>query len=155
MHVRLTGETVEIRPIAGTRPRGATSGQDERNAAELLADPKERAEHIMLVTWRRNDVGRVADFGTVRVTEMMTIERYSHVMHIVSNVTGRCAAVAALSICSRQHFPPARFLALLNPGDANHQRTGKKPGAVATRGPSATSDLMATWIHASRCAAPY
>jgi anthranilate synthase component I len=89
MHVRLIGDTVEIRPIAGTRPRGATAAQDERNAAELLADPKERAEHIMLVDLARNDVGRVVEFGTVRVTEMMGIERYSHVMHIVSNVTGR------------------------------------------------------------------
>jgi anthranilate synthase component 1 len=89
MHVRLTGDAVEIRPIAGTRPRGLTIAQDERNAAELLADPKERAEHIMLVDLARNDVGRVAEFGSVRVTEMMEIERYSHVMHIVSNVTGR------------------------------------------------------------------
>src|SRR6266699_1662653 len=89
MHVRLTGNMVEIRPLAGTRPRGATSAQDERNAAELLADPKERAEHVMLVDLARNDVGRVSDYGTVRVTEFMEIERYSHVMHIVSNVTGR------------------------------------------------------------------
>jgi anthranilate synthase component I len=89
MHVRLAGDAVEIRPLAGTRPRGATSVQDERNAAELLADPKERAEHIMLVDLARNDIGRVSDFGTVRVTELMGIERYSHVMHIVSNVTGR------------------------------------------------------------------
>jgi anthranilate synthase component 1 len=88
MHVRLIGGEVEIRPIAGTRPRGVTSDQDERNATELLDDPKERAEHIMLVDLARNDVGRVADFGTVRVNEMMAIERYSHVMHIVSNVTG-------------------------------------------------------------------
>ncbi|HET6888802.1 MAG TPA: anthranilate synthase component I [Candidatus Udaeobacter sp.] len=89
MHVRLTGDMVEIRPLAGTRPRGATSAQDERNAAELLADPKERAEHVMLVDLARNDVGRVSDYGTVCVTELMDIERYSHVMHIVSNVTGR------------------------------------------------------------------
>src|SRR5438552_4399017 len=89
MHVRLVGATIDIRPIAGTRSRGATVAQDERNAAELLADPKERAEHIMLVDLARNDVGRIADFGSVRVTEMMEIERYSHVMHIVSNVTGR------------------------------------------------------------------
>jgi anthranilate synthase component I len=89
MHVRLTGDTVEIRPLAGTRPRGATSAQDDRNAAELLADPKERAEHVMLVDLARNDVGRVSDYGTVCVTELMDIERYSHVMHIVSNVTGR------------------------------------------------------------------
>jgi anthranilate synthase component I len=89
MHVRLTGDAIEIRPLAGTRPRGTTSVQDERNAAELLADPKERAEHIMLVDLARNDIGRVSDFGTVRVTELMGIERYSHVMHIVSNITGR------------------------------------------------------------------
>jgi anthranilate synthase component I len=89
MHVRLVDNTIEIRPIAGTRARGVTVAQDERNAAELLADPKERAEHIMLVDLARNDVGRVADFGSVRVTEMMEIERYSHVMHIVSNVAGR------------------------------------------------------------------
>ncbi len=89
MHVRLVGDVIEIRPIAGTRARGATVAQDERNAAELLADPKERAEHIMLVDLARNDVGRVADFGSVHVTEMMNIERYSHVMHIVSNVAGR------------------------------------------------------------------
>jgi anthranilate synthase component 1 len=89
MHVRLIGDAVEIRPLAGTRPRGVTFEQDERNAADLLADPKERAEHVMLVDLARNDVGRVSDFGTVRVTELMEIERYSHVMHIVSNVTGR------------------------------------------------------------------
>src|SRR5436189_5175965 len=89
MHVRLTGETVEIRPIAGTRARGLTAAQDERNAAELLADPKERAEHIMLVDLARNDVGRVAEFGSVRVTEMMEIGRYRQVIHTVSNVTGR------------------------------------------------------------------
>ena len=89
MHVRLIGDAVEIRPLAGTRPRGATPAQDDKNAADLLADPKERAEHVMLVDLARNDVGRVSGFGTVRVTELMEIERYSHVMHIVSNVTGR------------------------------------------------------------------
>jgi anthranilate synthase component 1 len=88
MHVRLTGDRVEIRPIAGTRLRGVTPAQDEANATELLADPKERAEHIMLVDLARNDIGRVAEFGSVRVTEFMQIERYSHVMHIVSNVEG-------------------------------------------------------------------
>jgi anthranilate synthase component I len=89
MHVRLIGDAVEIRPLAGTRPRGATPAQDDMNAADLLADPKERAEHVMLVDLARNDVGRVSDFGTVRVTEFMEIERYSHVMHIVSSVTCR------------------------------------------------------------------
>ena len=86
--VRLEGEIVTVRPIAGTRRRGATPDEDTALAAELLADPKERAEHIMLVDLGRNDVGRVAQTGTVRVTEQMVIERYSHVMHIVSNVEG-------------------------------------------------------------------
>jgi anthranilate synthase component 1 len=89
LHVRLVGGVAEIRPIAGTRPRGGTSEQDESNAADLLSDPKERAEHIMLVDLARNDIGRVAEFGSVNVTEFMNIERYSHVMHIVSNVAGR------------------------------------------------------------------
>src|SRR4029453_18015195 len=92
MHVRLLGNTIDTRPIAGTRPRGATVSEDEANAAELLADAKERAEHIMLVDLARNDIGRIADFGTVRVTEFMGVERYSHVMHIVSNVSGRLRA---------------------------------------------------------------
>jgi anthranilate synthase component 1 len=105
MHVRLTGDTVEIRPLAGTRPRGATSAQDEKNAADLLADPKERAEHIMLVDLARNDVGRVSDFGTVRVTEFMEVERFSHVMHIVSNVTGRLRAGCTGFDLVRATFP--------------------------------------------------
>jgi anthranilate synthase component I len=105
MHVRLTGETIEIRPIAGTRARGATATQDERNAVELLADPKERAEHIMLVDLARNDVGRVADFGTVHVTEMMEIERYSHVMHIVSNVAGHLRGGCTAFDLVRATFP--------------------------------------------------
>jgi anthranilate synthase component 1 len=105
MHVRLVGNTVEIRPIAGTRPRGVTPGQDEANAAELLADPKERAEHIMLVDLARNDVGRVAEFGTVRVTEFMEIERYSHVMHIVSNVIGHLRSGRSAFDVVRATFP--------------------------------------------------
>ncbi len=88
VHVRAMNGKVEIRPIAGTRRRGANEEEDEANAKDLLADPKERAEHLMLVDLARNDVGRIADFGTVRVTDFMTIEKYSHVMHIVSNVIG-------------------------------------------------------------------
>ena len=80
-----------IRPIAGTRPRGRTPDEDRANEAALLADPKERAEHLMLLDLGRNDVGRVARAGTVRVTESYTVERYSHVMHIVSNVVGALA----------------------------------------------------------------
>jgi anthranilate synthase component I len=89
--VRLAGGTVTLRPIAGTRPRGATPEADAATAQELLADPKERAEHVMLIDLGRNDVGRIAATGSVRVTERMVIERYSHVMHIVSNVEGRLA----------------------------------------------------------------
>jgi anthranilate synthase component 1 len=87
--VRTRGETVTIRPIAGTRPRGATPHEDKALEEELLADPKERAEHLMLLDLGRNDVGRVAAIGTVRVTDQFFIERYSQVMHIVSNVEGK------------------------------------------------------------------
>ncbi|MFC0589219.1 anthranilate synthase component I [Novosphingobium aquiterrae] len=87
--VRVRDGEVTIRPIAGTRPRGATPEEDRANEASLLADPKERAEHLMLLDLGRNDVGRVAEAGTVQVTESYTVERYSHVMHIVSNVVGR------------------------------------------------------------------
>jgi len=87
--VRLEDETVTVRPIAGTRRRGRDEAEDRALEQELLADPKERAEHVMLIDLGRNDVGRVAAIGSVRVTERMAIERYSHVMHIVSNVVGR------------------------------------------------------------------
>jgi len=86
--VRVREGEVTIRPIAGTRPRGKTREEDDANEASLLADPKERAEHLMLLDLGRNDVGRVAAAGTVEVTDSFTIERYSHVMHIVSNVVG-------------------------------------------------------------------
>ena len=89
--VRKEGSTVTLRPIAGTRPRGATREADEQLAHELASDPKEIAEHVMLLDLGRNDVGHVATTGSVRVTEQMAIERYSHVMHIVSNVEGRLA----------------------------------------------------------------
>jgi len=86
--VRLEEGRIELRPIAGTRKRGATEEEDKSLERELLADPKERAEHIMLVDLGRNDVGRVSKMGSVQVSELMVIERYSHVMHIVSNVRG-------------------------------------------------------------------
>jgi len=88
MLVRKTGSVVATRPIAGTRPRGADPESDRRLGEELLADPKERAEHVMLVDLGRNDVGRVARAGSVRVASFMEVERYSHVMHMVSNVEG-------------------------------------------------------------------
>jgi anthranilate synthase component 1 len=82
------GETT-IRPLAGTRPRGKTAQEDRELAEELLADPKERAEHVMLIDLARNDVGRVAQYGTVSLTDVMVVEKYSHVMHITSNVSGQ------------------------------------------------------------------
>jgi len=103
--VRKEGETVTLRPIAGTRPRGVTREADESLAAELLADPKEIAEHVMLLDLGRNDVGRVAAIGSVKVTEQMVIERYSHVMHIVSNVDGALRpGLTALDVL-RASFP--------------------------------------------------
>ncbi len=87
--VRLEGDVVETRPLAGTRPRGATEEEDRALAAQLLADEKERAENVMLVDLGRNDLGRVCQYGTVRVTDLMSVERFSHVMHIVSDVQGQ------------------------------------------------------------------
>ena len=89
VHVRLTGEQVEIRPIAGTRHRGKSEAEDLALEADLLNDAKEKAEHLMLVDLARNDIGRVCQYGTVEVPDYMIVERYSHVMHIVSQVTGR------------------------------------------------------------------
>jgi anthranilate synthase component 1 len=88
MFVRLEGRTASLRPIAGTRPRGGDANADVTLAEDLLADPKERAEHVMLVDLGRNDLGRVCEYGTVKVSDFFTIERYSHVMHIVSHVEG-------------------------------------------------------------------
>ena len=99
------GQIVTVRPIAGTRPRGATPEQDKALEAELLADPKERAEHVMLIDLARNDIGRIAQTGSVKVTEAFGIERYSHVMHIVSNVEGRLKpGLSALDVL-RASFP--------------------------------------------------
>ncbi len=89
MHVRLEGGVAAVRPIAGTRPRGKTPERDAALEEQLLADPKELAEHVMLVDLARNDLGRVCDYGSVHVREQMVVERYSHVMHIVSHVEGR------------------------------------------------------------------
>src|SRR5207253_10134041 len=108
--VRVDGEpgvpkTVTVRPIAGTRPRGLTPADDARLEAELRADPKERAEHVMLIDLGRNDVGRVSAPGTVKLTECMVVERYSHVMHIVSHVKGKVAPGVRPSDVLRATFP--------------------------------------------------
>lgn len=105
IHVRCEDRRVEIRPIAGTRPRGKTPELDAAQEKELLADPKERAEHVMLVDLARNDLGRVCDYGTVQVKDLMIIERYSHVMHIVSQVEGRLSATRTPYDLMRATFP--------------------------------------------------
>ena len=105
VNVRLTGRRCEIRPIAGTRPRGADETADRRLEAELLADPKERSEHLMLVDLARNDLGRVCSIGSVRVPDYAIVERYSHVMHIVSQVEGELAAGKDAFDLFRATFP--------------------------------------------------
>jgi anthranilate synthase component 1 len=134
--VRVEGDRVTIRPLAGTRPRGKTEEEDERLAAELIADPKERAEHIMLVDLGRNDVGRVARYATVQLSDVMTVERYSHVMHICSNVTGRLqpgkSAFDALRAClpagTLSGAPKVRAMEIID--ELEPQRRGPYGGAV-------------------------
>ena len=105
IHVRCEDRSVEIRPIAGTRGRGTTTEEDLALEKELLADPKERAEHVMLVDLARNDLGRVCNFGSVQVHDLMIIERYSHVMHIVSQVEGKLSADKTIYDLMRATFP--------------------------------------------------
>jgi anthranilate synthase component I len=146
VHVRAINGRIEIRPIAGTRKRGATPEEDEANAADLLADPKERAEHLMLVDLARNDVGRASEFGSVRVTDFMTIERYSHVMHIVSNVEGRLRPDRTAYDVMRATFPAGtvsgspkvRALQIINGCEKN--KRGVYSGAVGYFGFDGNSD---------------
>jgi anthranilate synthase component I len=134
--VRVEDGTVTIRPLAGTRRRGVDEAEDQALAEELLADPKERAEHIMLVDLGRNDVGRVADFDTVRLTDVMKVERYSHVMHITSNVTGRLSAGktafdalrAGLPAGTVSGAPKVRAMQIID--EVEPQRRGPYAGAV-------------------------
>jgi anthranilate synthase component 1 len=102
----VSGRQVSTKPIAGTRPRGANPEEDRRIEAELLADEKERAEHVMLVDLGRNDLGRVCEYGSVRVEELMEIESYSHVMHIVSTVSGTLRADVGAMDALRSVLPP-------------------------------------------------
>ncbi|MFA5146381.1 MAG: anthranilate synthase component I [Candidatus Omnitrophota bacterium] len=103
--VRCENGNVEVRPIAGTRPRGKTEEEDRHLIGELLDDPKEKAEHIMLVDLGRNDIGRVSDYDSVKVSELMTVEKYSHVMHIVSDVSGRLSKGKDAFDVMRATFP--------------------------------------------------
>jgi anthranilate synthase component 1 len=134
--VRVVNGQVTTRPLAGTRRRGATDEEDRRLADELLADPKERAEHVMLVDLGRNDIGRVARYRTVQLTDVMTIERYSHVMHITSNVTGQLApgktAFDALQAClpagTVSGAPKVRAMQIID--EIEPHRRGPYAGAV-------------------------
>jgi len=134
--VRVLDGEVTVRPLAGTRRRGATEEEDRRLGEELLADPKERAEHVMLVDLGRNDVGRVASYGTVQLSDVMTIERYSHVMHITSNVTGQLApgrdAFDAMRAClpagTVSGAPKVRAMQIID--ELEPHRRGPYAGAV-------------------------
>ena len=136
IHVRSLQGKIEIRPIAGTRRRGASDAEDDALAAELLADPKERAEHIMLVDLARNDVGRVARYQTVKVSDLMSIERYSHVMHIVTNVEGTLDPAHSSYDVMRATFPAGtvsgspkvRAMQIIH--DLEKSRRGAYAGAV-------------------------
>jgi anthranilate synthase component 1 len=134
--VRVVDGKVTVRPLAGTRRRGRTEDEDQRLAEELLADPKERAEHVMLVDLGRNDVGRVARYGSVEVSDVMVIERYSHVMHITSNVTGQLTAdrdaFDALAAClpagTVSGAPKVRAMQIID--EIEPHRRGPYAGAV-------------------------
>jgi anthranilate synthase component 1 len=134
--VRVVNGHVTVRPLAGTRRRGRTDEEDVRLAAELLADPKERAEHVMLVDLGRNDVGRVARFGSIELSDVMVVERYSHVMHITSNVTGElreaCDAFDALAAClpagTVSGAPKVRAMEIID--EIEPHRRGPYAGAV-------------------------
>ena len=134
--VRVVDGQITVRPLAGTRPRGATPEEDAALAAGLLADPKERAEHVMLIDLGRNDVGRVSAIGSVRLSDVMAIERYSHVMHITSNVTGQLAAgrnaFDALRAClpagTVSGAPKIRAMEIID--ELEPQRRGPYAGAV-------------------------
>jgi anthranilate synthase component 1 len=136
IHVRSLHGKIDIRPIAGTRRRGASEAEDQALAQELLADPKERAEHIMLVDLARNDVGRVARYQTVKVSDLMTVERYSHVMHIVSNVEGTLDPAHSAYDVMRATFPAGtvsgspkvRAMQIIH--DLEKSRRGAYAGAV-------------------------
>jgi anthranilate synthase component I len=133
---RVEGREMTVRPLAGTRRRGATAEEDKALAAELLADPKERAEHIMLVDLARNDVGRAAELGSVRIADLMTVERYSHVMHISSTVTGTLlpgktafdAMRAALPAGTLSGAPKVRAMEIID--ELEPHRRGPYGGAV-------------------------
>jgi anthranilate synthase component 1 len=148
--VRVDGGQVETRPLAGTRPRGATPADDEALAGELLSDPKERAEHVMLVDLARNDLGRVCRFHSVDTTTLMDVERYSHVMHIVSNVKGELRpghdAMDVLRACfpagTLSGAPKVRAMEIIE--ELEPERRGPYGGAVGYFGYTGNMDTCIT-----------
>ena len=153
MLVRVEGRHVETHPIAGTRRRGATPDEDQRLAEELRRNEKERAEHVMLVDLGRNDIGRVAEVGSVRVPQFMTLERYSHVMHLVSRVEGQARRGPRSARCARRDVSGRHAdRRAEDPRDADHRRARADAPRASTAAPSATSTLPATSTSASRSA---
>ena len=150
IHVRLEDGEATIRPLAGTRRRGAHEEEDKELEADLLADPKERAEHVMLVDLARNDLGRVCQYGTVQVEELMRVERYSHVMHIVSHVTGQIVAVmnaydlmrATLPAGTVSGAPKVRAMSIIE--ELEGERRGLYAGAVGYFGYDGSMDTCIT-----------
>ena len=144
--VRLRGGTMTVRPLAGTRPRGATPDEDQRLQADLLADPKERAEHLMLIDLARHDVGRMAELGSVRVTESFAIERFSHVMHISSTVEGRVrpgvdaldALIAGFPAGTLSGAPKIRAMEIID--ELEPVRRGLYAGCIGYFAPDGTMD---------------
>ena len=123
--VRVENEVVTTRPLAGTRPRGKSALEDSLLEQELLNDEKERAEHIMLVDLARNDIGRVSEPGSIKVSELMTVEKYSHVMHLVTHVQGKLKRSMNMFDALRACFPCRnRFRCTKNKSNANYSRTG-------------------------------
>lgn len=148
--VKVNGDRVETRPIAGTRPRGKTAEEDKALELELLADEKERAEHLMLVDLGRNDIGRVSEFGTVKCDSFMEIERYSHVMHIVSNVSGKLhkdkdffdAFVSCLPAGTVSGAPKLRAMEII--AELENEARGAYAGAIGYLGFGGSMDTCIT-----------
>jgi anthranilate synthase component 1 len=151
--VRLRGGRVAIRPLAGTRPRGATPAEDAALEQDLLADPKERAEHLMLLDLGRNDVGRFARPGSVEVLQSFGVERYSHVMHIVSHVEGDVARREPIDLCWAP-CPPARSPAPQDPRHGDHPRAGARQARPRLRGAAGWISGAGRSTCASCCAPP-
>lgn len=148
--VRLTGKEVYVRPIAGTRPRGRTEVEDKELEQDLLKDPKERAEHLMLVDLGRNDIGRVSKMGTVKVKDLLTVERYSHVMHLVSGVVGQLENGKDMFDCLTACFPAGtvsgapKIRAMEIIEELEGVRRGPYAGAVGYFGFGGNMDLAIT-----------